>query len=169
MSEDIKLIRIETKRPGLSRYRLVVDGQIAGIIEKFIPIPATPSFKQYRFLVTVEGMLDKALYVAVGNTRAEVVEKAAEIARVFHADGLRQFDGGVSALTLVEDLKDIHKKLAKSFAENNGGRTFNHYEHDLSGQRTYVMDKLYALGFDKRVVAALGFGATEKWQQEKVA
>ena len=176
--QDIKLIRIETEQPGLPRHRLVIDGKTAGVVEKFIPLSNTPSFKQYRFKATPGGsLLPSALYLVVGSTRTEVIEEAVEVARaIWDADQRRDDTGNDGRLSyfvpvaeMVNDLKKIKRDLDKSFEERGGGfGKFTENEADLSGQRAYIMSKLYARGFDKRVVHALGFGGLT-WQHEKAA
>lgn len=161
MATSTKLKTIEARLPGMPRVAVLVDGVRVGTAEKYRRRHAIVS---YRFRLELPGRLH-GKWVAFGQKRAQVIAAGVAFAEAYQATEVLQEQKALSASEMLTDLNAIRAKLDKSFRERGGGfGEFTHNEANLSGQRTYLLDKLRDLGFDNDVLHALAFGPSPDWE-----
>ena len=156
-----KLKNIEAVTPGFPRAAVNVDGVRVGTVEKY---QRQWGIKSYRFRLDLSGPL-QGEYVVVGQKRADVIERGIAFAEAMTEAQEKKQKLSISASQMIDDLISIREKLDKSFHERGGGfGEFTSVEADLSGQRRYILDKLYEMNFDRHVVHYLGFGPQKDWE-----
>ena len=149
-------------------YGVTLDAHRVGTVRQF---QRGSGWKQWRFRLDVTFPL-AGRYVALGNTRAEAVERG--IGFVTHVrEAQRLLEADTEMVNVFwNDLIEYAEKYRESTArdeERLGYGRMGETSRRYSGALSYLIDKLYARGFDRSVLVQVAHGSTEDWQQEEVA
>lgn len=138
-----------------------LDGYTIGRVERFTRVGGV---QQWRFMYAGGDQKSPlaGMYVVVGNTRREVVERAVEFHRA-----AQQGDetATLTAADLLADLDEQAAKLREAWERDGTHRPHMSYSQAAASYAiTYLTDKLVALGFDRHAIVMRARGGSEDWQ-----